>query len=430
MLDKLRRISLENWILISMVLGLVFGLSLNLFVSNPFIKDTILMNNIFYLGGNIFIRLLKMLVVPLVFFAIIVGVTSISDSRKIAIISGRTLLLYFITSLVGVSIAIAIGFLFKPGFGIDLAITSQTPNATLNTTTSDLILDIIPENPLNALANGEMLPVIIFAIIVGFILVMLKDNTQIVNGFFEESNKIMMAMTKIVIKIAPIGVFCLMARTFGTLGFESFLLLAKFMGCVLLGLAVESLVVYPILLIIYSRINPIRFYRKFISVIFFAFSTLSSNVTIPLSMNKLEEIGVSSYISSFTIPLGATINKNGTTIMQGVAVMFVSQVLGMNLGFSAILTAIFMIIMASTSTPSVPFSGLATLTLVFTAIGLPVDMIGLMISIDHILDMFRTAVNIIGDAICTIIVANRDNSFDKDVFENKKEPLTSVPDMN
>lgn len=259
-----------------MVLGLICGLFLNLFVDNHFIKDIILMDNVFYLGGNIFIRLLKMLVVPLVFFAIVVGIASISDMRKIAMIGGRSLLLYIITSVIGILLAFLVSMVFKPGIGINMATTSQTSATTLNQTMTDLILNIIPENPLNALANSEILSIIIFAVIVGYILAKLKEKTPTVNKFFEESNKIMISMTGIVIKISPIGVFCLMARTFGTLGIESILPLAKFMGCVLVCLAIQAFVVYPIMLVIFAKMNPLRFYRKFMSVIFFAFSSLSS----------------------------------------------------------------------------------------------------------------------------------------------------------
>lgn len=266
---------------------------------------------------------------------------------------------------------------------------------------TDLVLNIIPENPLNALANSEMLSVIILGAIMGFILIKLSQKTPTLNNVFKESKNVMIAMTGVILKIAPFGVFCLMARTFGTLGFESVFPLAKFIGCVILGLVIQLFIVYPFILVIFTKVNPLRFYRKFMSVMFFAFSTLSSNATIPLNMNKLEDIGISRDISSFTVPLGATINKNGTIIMQSVAAMFAAQYCGIDLGTSAIITLIITVIIASTSTPSVPFSGLATLTLVFTTVGLPVEIIGVMVGIDPILDSCRTAVNITGDAICT-----------------------------
>lgn len=369
-LNRLKKISLGNWILIGMILGVIVGLFLNLFVENNFIEDVILMDNVFYLGGNIFIRLMKMLVVPLVFCSLVVGVSSISDIHKIFTVGGRIIILYLATSLIGIFIAFALSSVIKPGVGINIAAISQTSNVTLNQTMTDLVLNIIPENPLNALASSEILPVIILGVIMGFILVKLGHQTPTLNNLFKELNKIMIVMTGIVLKFAPFGVFCLMARTFGTLGFESIFTLAKFICCVLLGLIIQLFVVYPFILVIFTRVNPLRFYRKFVSVMFFAFSTLSSNATIPLNMNKLEDIGVSRLVSSFTVPLGATINKNGTIIMQSVVVIFAAQCCGMDLGTSALITIIFTLIIASTSTQSVPFSGLATLTLVFTSVGL------------------------------------------------------------
>ncbi len=429
MFERLKQISLGNWILIGMVLGLFFGLFLNFYVHDHFIKNIVLMDNVFYLGGNAFIRLMKMLVVPLVFCSIVVGVSSISDIRKIGTIGGRTILIYILTTAVAVTIALSIGILLKPGLGLNMAAAAQTSNVTLNQTMTDTILNIIPENPLNALANGDMLPVIIFGVIIGFILAKLREETDVVNRFFEQSNKIMMAMTGIVMKFAPIGVFCLMAKTFGSLGFDGILPLAKYVVCVLIGLAIQAFVVYPSLLVVFTRLNPVTFFRKFMSVMFFAFSSSTSNATIPLNMNKLEDIGVSRDVSSFTIPLGATINMDGTAIMQGVAVMFAAQAYGIDLGTSALLTVIFTAVMASIGTAGVPSVGLVTLTMVFNSVGLPVQAIGVIFGIDHILDMFRTAVNITGDAICTMIVAFKNKSLDVDVFNGKKEPEKKVENI-
>ena len=412
-----------------MILGVIVGLVLNLFVDNYFIENVILMDNVFYLGGNIFIRLMKMIVVPLVFCSLVVGMSSLSDIHKIFTIGGRTILLYLVTALIGIFIALTAGAVFKPGVGVNLSAINQTSHVTLNQTMTDLVLNIIPENPLNALASSEMLPVIIVGVIMGFILFKLRQKAPTLNKLFRESNKIMIAMTGIILKIAPFGVFCLMARSFGTLNLESMFPLIRYMGCVVFVLLIQLFVVYPIILLIFAKVNPLRFYRKFMSVMFFAFSTLSSNATIPLSMHKLEDMGVSHVVSSFTVPLGATINKNGTIIMQSVATMFAAQYCGMDLGTSAILTIVFTLILASSSTPSVPFSGLATLTLVFSSVGIPLEMIGLLVGIDHILDTFRTAVNIAGDAVCTIVVAFKNKSFDMDVYNGKKKPDNSMQDL-
>ena len=422
MLSKLKKISLGNWILIGMLLGLIVGLLLNFYVTDPFIKDIVLMNNVFYLGGNLFIKLMKMLVVPLVFFSIVVGVASISDIRTIGSIGGTTILIYLITTALAVTIALMIGMYIQPGAGLHMSDIGGASNLTMNQTMTDTILNLIPDNPFSSLATGDMLPVIIFGLLIGIILAKLREETETFNKIFTEGNKIMMEMTSIVMKFAPIGVFCLMAKTFGGLGFDGILPLGKYFVCVLIGLAIQGFVVYPSLLVLFTRLNPIKFFKRFFSVMFFAFSSSTSNATIPLNMEKLHEMGVSRDVSSFTIPLGATINMDGTAIMQGVAVMFAAQAYGIDLGTSALLTVIFTAVMASVGTAGVPSVGLVTLTMVFNSVGLPVQAIGVIFGIDHILDMFRTAINVTGDAICTIIVSFRNKAIDLDIYKGDKPP--------
>ena len=422
MLDRLKGISLGNWILIGMVLGLIVGLIVNFYVTDPFIKDIVLMNNVFYLGGNLFIKLMQMLVVPLVFFSIVVGVASISDIRTIGSIGGTTILIYLLTTAVAVTVALAIGIVVQPGAGLHMAGIADTANVTANQTMTDTILNMVPDNPFSSLASGDMLPVIIFGLLIGIILAKLRDETEAFNKIFTEGNRIMMEMTSIVMKFAPIGVFCLMARTFGGLGLDGLLPLGKYFVCVLIGLAIQAFVVYPSLLVIFTRLNPVKFFRRFFPM-FFAFSSSTSNATIPLNLEKLSEMGVSRDVSSFTIPLGATINMDGTAIMQGVAVMFAAQAYGIDLGTSALLTVIFTAVMASIGTAGVPSVGLVTLTMVFNSVGLPVQAIGVIFGIDHILDMFRTAVNVTGDAICTIIVSLKNKAMDVDVYNGKKPPV-------
>lgn len=420
MLDKFKKISLGNWILIGMILGFIVGLILNFWVKDPFIKDIVLIDNVFYIGGTVFIKLMKMLVVPLVFCSIVVGVASISDIRKICKIGGTTILIYLLTTALAITIALLIAGIIKPGEGLNMAGLAQA-NLTATQSMADTLINIIPDNPINSLAAGDMLPVIIFGVLIGIILAKLREETKTVNKLFEEGNTIMMEMTSIVMKFAPIGVFCLMAKTFAGLGFGGLMPLLKYIGCVLLGLAIQAFIVYPSIMVILTRLNPIKFFKRFISVMFFAFSSSTSNATIPLNMEKLSEMGVSRDISSFTIPLGATINMDGTAIMQGCAVMFAAQAYGIDLGTSALITVVFTAVMASVGTAGVPSVGLITLNMVFNSVGLPVDAIGIIIGIDHLLDMFRTAVNVTGDAICTIIVSFRSKALDLDVFNGKKE---------
>lgn len=421
MINRLKKISLGNWILISMILGLIVGLILNFYVTNTFIKDLILIDNVFYLGGNLFIKLMKMLVVPLVFCSIIVGVTSISDIKKIGSIGGRVILIYLLTTALAVSIALLIAGAIEPGIGLNMPGIADPSNVTTNVTITNTILNMIPDNPLNSLANGDMLPVIIFGVIVGFILAKLKEETATINKLFTEGNTVMMEMTNIVMKFAPIGVFCLIAKTFATIGIDGFMPLSKYVACILLALGVQAFIVYPTLLVIFTRLNPIKFFKKFFSVMLFAFSSSSSNATIPLTLEKLGEMGVSKDVSSFTIPLGATINMDGTAIMQGVVVMFAAQAYGIDLGLSALLTVIFTAVMASIGTAGIPSVGLVTLNMVFASVGLPTDAIGIIMGIDHILDMIRSAVNVTGDAICTIIVSFKNKSVDLDMFNGEKK---------
>ena len=428
MINKLKSISLSNWILIGMILGFIVGLILNFFVSDPFIKDIILVDNVFYLGGTGFIKLMKMLVVPLVFFSIVVGAASISDIRKIGTIGGRTIFIYLITTALAITIALIMAGIIQPGLGLNMAGISEA-NVTTNQTVTTTILNMIPDNPFNALANGDMLPVIIFGLLVGIILAKLREELDLVNDFFTQGNKIMMEMTRIVMKFAPIGVFCLMAKTFASLGFAGLLPLFKYIGCVLLCLAIQAFIVYPSLMVIFTRLNPIHFFKNFMSVMLFAFSSSTSNATIPLNLEKLAEMGVSKEISSFTIPLGATINMDGTAIMQGCAVMFAAQAYGIDLGLSAIITVIFTAVMASIGTAGVPSVGIITLNMVFNSVGLPVDAIAILLGIDHIIDMFRTAVNVTGDAICTIIVSFKNKAIDLDMYNGLKPPEETWENM-
>ena len=425
--SNIKEISLGNWMLIGMILGFIVGLILNFYVSDPFIKDTILANNIFYLGGNVFIKLMKMLVVPLVFFSIVVGVASISDIKKIGTIGGRTIVIYLMTTVLAVTISLIIASVIQPGAGLNMA--SVPTDISSNTTITETILDMIPDNPFYALANGDMLPVIIFGVLVGIILAKLRDETDVVNKFFTQGDRIMMEMTRVVMKFAPIGIFCLMARTFSTLGFDGLMPIAKYIGCVLLCLAIHAFLVYPSLLVAFTRLNPLNFFKKFASVQFFAFSSSSSNATIPLTMSKLSEMGVSEDISSFTIPLGATINMDGTAIMQGCAVMFAAQAYGIDLGTSALLTVIFTAVMSSIGTAAVPSVGIITLNMVFNSVGLPADAIGMIMGIDHVLDMFRSAVNVTGDAICTLIVAFKNKSLDLGIYNGEKAPEETWDDI-
>ena len=282
---------------------------------------------------------------------------------------------------------------------------------------ADTLLNIIPQNQLGAMANGDMLPIIVFALFIGVLLAKMGNRASTLSNFFAQFNDLMMEMTMAVMKVAPIGVFCLIAKTFAEIGFDAFLPMLKYMGAVTLALAVQCLVVYQLLLFVFTRLNPLRFLKRFSPVMMFAFTTATSNATIPLSIDTLDKkIGVSKKISSFTIPLGATINMDGTSIMQGVAVIFIAQVYGMELTPAQLLTVIATAMIASIGTAGIPSVGLIMLAMVLTSVGLPTEGIALIMGIDRILDMLRTAVNITGDAVCTTIVSSQNKELDRSIF--------------
>ena len=420
---KKKKLGLTSRIFIGLIGGLILGVILNLFVPSSYFRDTILVDGIFYVIGNGFIRLMKMLVVPLVFCSLVCGSASIGDTKALGKVGGKTIAFYLCTTALAVTVAISVATVVRPGIGLDMsAIEKGDAVAAESTSAVDTLLNIIPENPIGALADGTMLQIILFALILGVLLAKMGERAELISNLFSQCNDLMMEMTNMVMTLAPIGVFCMIARTFANLGFDAFVPLLKYMGSVVLGLGIQCFIVYMLLLVVFARLNPIRFLKKFFPVMGFAFSTSTSNATIPMNIDTLEEkIGVSRKISSFTIPLGATINMDGTSIMQGVAVVFAAQAYGIHLGLNGYLTVIATATLASIGTAGIPSVGLVTLSMVFTAVGLPVEAIMLIMGVDRILDMLRTAVNITGDAVCTTIVAKQNGELDLTVFNDTEE---------
>lgn len=422
---KKKKPGLTTKIFIALIAGAILGVVLNYGVPAGAVKDEILVGGIFYVIGQGFIRLMRMLVVPLVFCSLVCGSMSVGDTKKLGSVGVKTLVFYLCTTALAITVALSIANLFHPGVGLDMAvveIASDVEAGEVQSSAVDTILNIIPTNIFEALANGSMLQIILFALILGVILAKMGDRVEIVKNFFAQFNDIMMEMTMLVMNFAPLGVFCLIAKTFAEIGFEAFLPLLKYMFCVLLALAVQCFVVYLGLLKVLSGLNPFIFIKNFFPVMAFAFSTSTSNATIPMSIETLaEKMGVSKRISSFTIPLGATINMDGTSIMQGVAVVFTAQAFGIQLDMMDYLTVIGTATLASIGTAGIPSVGLITLTMVFNSVGLPVEGIALIMGIDRILDMTRTAVNITGDAVCTTIVASWNGAVNKERFYAEKQ---------
>lgn len=418
-----KKMGLSTQIFAALLIGAVIGVLIHYVMPSGTIRDEVLVEGILYVVGQGFIRLMQMLVVPLVFCSLVCGSMAIGDTKTLGKVGIKTIGFYLATTALAVTIALASANIINPGIGLDMDAVQKTEMAASQEATNltETILNIIPKNPIGSMANGDMLPIIVFALFVGIMLAKMGNRGSTVANFFSQFNDVMMEMTMTIMKAAPVGVFCLIARTFANVGFSAFTPMLKYMGNVTLALVIQCFFVYQILLFIFTRLNPMKFIRKFLPVMGFAFSTATSNATIPMSIDTLDKkMGVSRQISSFTIPLGATINMDGTSIMQGVAVIFIAEAYGIPLTTTDLLTVVATATLASIGTAGVPSVGLVTLSMVLTSVGLPTEGIALIMGIDRILDMMRTAVNITGDAVCTTIIAFQEKVVNKDIF-NKME---------
>ncbi len=416
---KKGKISLSTKIFIGLILGLMTGIIFN-FIPEGFIRDELLINGVFYLVGQAFLKAIMMLVVPLVFISLVNGAASMGDIKKLGRIGVKTVLFYLATTAIAISIALSLSTVFKPGVGLNLS-NSSLSEVTIKEATPlvEVILDMIPNNPIASMANGNMLQIIVFAMLIGVGLSTLGEKTKMITNLFQQLNDLIMKIVDFVMIIAPIGVFGLIARTFATQGFDAMIPLIKYMSLVLISLLIHATIVYGGLLKLFTRLSPIRFFKKFFPAISVAFSTSSSSATLPVSMEIAEEnLGISKDVASFTLPLGATINMDGTAIMQGVATVFIAQIYGVDLTLSSFLTVILTATLASIGTAGVPGVGMIMLSMVLQSVGLPVEGIALIMGIDRILDMARTSVNITGDAVCTMIVAKAEGEFNEEIFNS------------
>lgn len=411
------RHSITFKVTLGMVLGLLLGLVINVMALGGWV-DTWIVHGLLDVGGRIFIALLKLLVVPLVFVSLVVGTASLDNVAKLGRVGAKTLGLYLLTTALALSLAIGLALIVKPGEGLSL--TSPTEYQPQEAPSiNEVIVRIIPDNPFKAMVEGEMLQVIFFAIFFGIALAMTAKGGSRVVDFFKELDQILMKMVLAIVYVAPYGVFCLIAKVFASQGLSAIMPLAKYFFLVLLVLFLHWTMTYPVLLKVFSGLNPITFMRKFKGVIVFAFSTSSSNATIPVTLENLtRKLGISPTMASFTVPLGATINMDGTAIMQGVATVFIAQVYGVDIGLQGYLMVILTATLASIGTAGVPGVGLITLAMVLRQVNLPAEGIALIIGVDRLLDMARTAVNVSGDAVVSCIVAQSEGQVDLEVFNS------------
>jgi len=409
--------NLSTRIFVGMILGAITGLLLNYF-GPPQWSQLWLIDGVLHVVGSIFISLLKMLVVPLVFVSIVCGSSALSDPKVLGRVGGKALGLYLITTGIAVTLALTAAKIFQPGVGASPSPLERTEIAEGKPFTQVLI-DMVPTNPVDAMANADMLPIIIFSVLLGIAITLSGRTGKRVAEWFNDINAIIMKLVTIVMKVAPFGVFALIANLAATSNTADFLAVGRYIVLVFAVLFLHALVVYPTLLLTLARLNPRTFLWKMRAAMMFAFSTASSNATIPVTLESVQErLGVSNRISSFTIPLGATVNMDGTAIMQGIATGFIAQYYGIELTIAQYMMVVVMVIMASIGTAGVPSVGLVVLAGVLAQVGLPEEGIALILGVDRLLDMTRTAVNITGDAAVTTIVAVSEDAIDLDVFND------------
>lgn len=436
MSQNAHKFSLTTRIFIGMLAGIIIGVLLQLvfddsgdlrftIFGSTFSTYSILVEGIFSTLGQIFIASLKMLVVPLVFVSLVCGVSSLTDPSKLGRLGVKSIGLYIFTTAIAISLAIGMGLLVQPGAGVPMTsdasfVAKEAPSL------SQVFINMFPTNPINAMAEGKMLQIIIFAVLFGVSMAMCGDTGQRVASFFEDLNSVIMKLVTIIMNLAPYGVFVLMAKLFSTIGPDMLGSLAKYFFLVLFVLILHGLATYSLLLKALTGLSPKMMFIKMRDAIQFAFTTSSSSATLPVTMETAQnKLGIGKSVSSFTLPLGSTINMDGTAIMQGVATVFIAQVYGVDLSISDYMMVVLTATLASVGTAGVPGVGLIMLAMVLQQVNLPIDGIALIIGVDRLLDMTRTAVNITGDCTVACIIAKSEKELDEtcynDIDAGKKE---------
>ncbi|TKF99914.1 dicarboxylate/amino acid:cation symporter [Vibrio sp. F13] len=410
--------SLTGRVILGMVVGILTGFAIqSLFSDNGFVNNYIV-NGLFEVGGQIFVASLKMLVVPLVFVSLVCGTSSLKDLSTLGRMGGKTLALYIGTTAVAITLALTIGNLFQPGAGADLTAASSFKSADAPSL-GQVIIDMFPTNPIQAMAEGKTLQVIVFAVLFGIAISAAGKPGERIAAVFSDLNEVIMKLVALLMNLAPYGVFFLMAKLFSGLGLGAIWNLAEYFLVLAGTLLLHGLVTYSAMLKGFTGLSPITFLRKMEDAIMFAFSTASSNATIPVTMETAKNrMGVDNKVASFTVPLGATVNMDGTAIMQGVATAFIAQAYNIDLSMGDYLMVILTATLASVGTAGVPGVGLVMLAMVLNQVGLPLEGIALIMGVDRLLDMIRTAVNITGDSAVSIIVAKSEGALDESRFND------------
>ena len=399
-----KKMALWLKILIGMIAGIIAGMLLG--------------NNAEYIKpiGQLFISAIKMLIVPLIFCSLIVGVTSMKDTTKMGRIGVKSIVFYLATTAVAISIGLGLGLLFEPGAGLNMVATTVA-DAKPSSTLVDTIVGLVPKNPVGSLASGNILQIIVFALSLGIALNLIGEKGEPASKMFESLADAMYKLTELVMKLAPYGVFALMAWVSGKYGLDVLLPLIKVIGLVYLGCIIHVLVLGGGFVGLLGKLNPQRFYKGIIEAQIIAFTTTSSSGTLPASIKcATQNLGVSRTVSSFVLPVGATINMDGTALYQGVLALFIAQAFGIGLTTTDYLTIIATATLASVGTAGVPGAGLIMLSLVLTTVGLPLEGIAIVAGIDRILDMARTTINVTGDLMVTLLIGKSEGELDETLY--------------
>ena len=397
--------NLTRNIFFGFILGVLVGIIFNLLKDSFPLISEFLIKDILKVGGEVFLKILKMLVVPIVFCSLICGVCNLKDFSSLGRISLKTITLYILTTSIAITLAIGIASLIQPGLDHGREVMSDDINIGIAPSLSEVIINIIPQNPFKALVEGNMLQVIFFAIILGVSIALSKEEGKPAADFFTSLNEVVLKALGILMFIAPLGIFCLICSTFASQGIDMIIELTKYFMTVIFTLLIHMVIIYGSIIKVIGGISPFYFFNSIKESMFFAFSTSSSSATIPVTLKNVQEnLNVKKKISSFTVPLGSTINMDGTAIMQGVATVFIANIYNHSLVFSDFLTIILTATLASIGTAGVPGVGLIMLGMVLNQVGLPLEGIAIVMGVDRFLDMLRTATNVSGDAMISFII--------------------------
>ena len=410
--------NLTRNILLGMFLGALVGA---FFFYAPFTFVTtskvFLEEMVFNLGSEIFMNLLKMLVVPLVFFSLVSGIASLTSLKSFGSIAGKTVGLYLFTTAIAVSLSLFVGSIFKPGSNYLNSMPQNVDQLPQGQSLYETIAGIFPANILEAMASNDMLAIVFFSILFGLALNKTNHLTGNLSESFEKLNTVFLQLVLMVMTIAPVGVFCLIGKFVITDGFNIFKDVVLYVVLLTGVLLIHAFVTYSLLLKFLAQLNPLWFFNKMKEAAIFAFSTSSSAATIPVTLKTVnQDIGVDKDVASFVVPVGATINMDGTAIMQGMATIFIAQIAGMDLTLIQYVQVVLLAVITSIGTAAVPSAGTITLVIILQQFNLPLEAIGIILAVDRILDMIRTSVNITGDATVACVVARSENSFNKEVF--------------